>query len=261
MLLRNPLHLFILGREELRHRLHLYRTVVTLCGEDSADIVRYFPSTRGRVLQLTNGVEWGRFAAAGSRRGALRRDFEVPDGDVILLFVGNEFERKGLGPAMAALGHLDARYHLWVVGGDESMIAAASANAGVERVADRVRFFGTRTQGVEDLYGAADLFVLPSSHEAMPLVMLEAMAAGAVPVLTRFGAAVDTIVSGCNGYLVDRSAADIAAAVREATRTPEHLAAVRERAVETARGFDWPEVVRRYLDLIEEIHLSRAGKG
>jgi glycosyltransferase involved in cell wall biosynthesis len=257
MLLRNPLHLFILAREELRHRLHLYHAVVTLCGQDAADIVRYFPSTRGRVVQLSNGVDWERFARAGAKRPALRRTLGVAVDEVILLFVGNEFERKGLAAAMAALAELDRRHRLWVVGGDESMIAAAAHAARQLGVAERIRFLGTRTEGVADLFGAADLFVLPSSHEAMPLVLLEAMAAGAVPVVTRFGAAVDLVTPGENGYLVDRTAVSIAAAVREATRTPDVLAERRQAAVETARGYDWAMVVQRYLALVNAVHATR----
>jgi len=257
MLLRNPLHWFLLGREEIRHRLRLHRFVVTLSGKDSEDIGQVYPSTRDRVVQLSNGVHFDRFAAAAAKRPELRRAMGVGDDEVVLLFVGHEFQRKGLSQAIEALGMLDKRFRLWVVGGSASMIAAAAPEAAQWGVADRVRFFGTQKEGIEKFFGAADLMVLPSEYEAAALVLFEAMAAGLVPVVTPVGAAPDLIEHGVNGFLVDRSGASIAAAVNQAVHTPGELSALSKRANETAGRYGWPQVINRYLELVNEVHRSR----
>jgi glycosyltransferase involved in cell wall biosynthesis len=257
MILRNPLHLFILVREEIRHRFRLHNHIVTLSKKDTEDIGIAFPSTQGRVVQLSNGVDVARFAAAAARRPDIRRALDVLEDEIVLLFVGHEFDRKGLQPAIEALSCLDRQFILWVVGGSESMISNAKAEASRLGVADRARFFGTRKDGVEDFFGASDVFVLPSKYEAASLALLEAMAAGAVPVATPVGAAPDFIQHGVNGLLVEGTALSIAAAVRDATETPERLATMSKSAAESAHEFDWPQVVQRYLELIETVHSQR----
>jgi UDP-glucose:(heptosyl)LPS alpha-1,3-glucosyltransferase len=257
ILLRNPLHWFILVREELRHRLRVHRHIVTLSSRDTEDIVRLYPASRGRVTQFANGVRVERFAGVAAHRREIRRRAGLGEDDVVLLFVGHEFDRKGLSPTMEALRRLDRRIRLWVVGGTESMIATARAEAARLGVAERTTFFGTRREGIEEFFAAADLFVLPSHYEAAALVVLEAMAAGAVPVATPVGAAPDLIEHGGNGYLVERDPEAIAAAVRDATQTPGRLAELSKLAAETVKEYDWSRIVERYTELVERIHAGR----
>lgn len=55
-----------------------------------------------------------------------------------------------------------------------------------------------------DVLRSADVYILPSvTGEGMPIAMLEAMACGAIPVVTRLGAIASVIESGVNGYLVE----------------------------------------------------------
>lgn len=257
ILLRNPMHWFLLLREEVRHRLRLHKYVVTLCEKDTEDIGRAYPTTRGRVVQFSNGVHVSRFASAASRRPQIRQAMGVGENEIVLLFVGHEFDRKGLGPTIEALSYLDQRFKLWVVGGTESMISAAEAEATRIGVAKRTRFFGTLKNRIEDFFGASDLFVLPSNYEANALVVLEAMAAGAVPIATPVGAAPDLIQPGVNGFLVERSPQSIAAATREATETPDRLASMSKYAAERVQELDWAQVAQRYIELIERIYASR----
>lgn len=259
MIFRNPLHSFLLIREEIRHRLRIHKYVVTLCSSDTENVVLAYPSTRGRVVQLSNGVYVDSFADAALSRQQMRQAMGVEDNELILLFVGHEFDRKGLGLTIEALRHLDQRFKLWVVGGTQSMVSAAGSEADRAGVLERTRFFGTRLDGIAEFFGASDLFVLPSSYEATPLVMLEAMAAGLVPIMTRVGAAPDVIRPGVNGFLVDRDPESIAAAVREATETPGTLASMSQKAAECVQEFDWPRVVQRYIELVEKIYASRHG--
>src|SRR5829696_5368553 len=64
-----------------------------------------------------------------------------------------------------------------------------------------VRFLGQR-KDVAALLAGADLFVLPSLFEGLPLVILEAMAAGRPVVATRACGTAEVICDGATGRLV-----------------------------------------------------------
>lgn len=69
-------------------------------------------------------------------------------------------------------------------------------------IADQVLFIGVR-QDMPETYAALDIVVLPSLVESMPMVVLEAMAAGKAVIATRVGAIPNVIVDGANGLLTD----------------------------------------------------------
>ncbi|MCP2246518.1 glycosyltransferase [Lentzea aerocolonigenes] len=85
---------------------------------------------------------------------------------------------------------------LWLAG-DGSLRGALEA-----RGVDRVRFLGTRTD-VRDLLEAADVTVLTSDWEGMPIALLESLAAGR-PVVASDVDGVREVLSGGGGVLVPR---------------------------------------------------------
>ncbi|MFX8601121.1 glycosyltransferase, partial [Acinetobacter baumannii] len=92
---------------------------------------------------------------------------------------------KGVSDLIAALGALPAGLPQWRLtfagGGD---VAGYTAKAQAAGIADNIRFLGWVEQQVSaSLLASADAMVLPSYHEGLPLVILEALGAG-TPVLS-----------------------------------------------------------------------------
>lgn len=68
-----------------------------------------------------------------------------------------------------------------------------------------------------EMMRAHDIFLLPSLHEGLPKVLIEAMACGMICVASRIPGVTDLIEDGVSGYLIDGFAAeDIAATLRRA---------------------------------------------
>lgn len=111
-----------------------------------------------------------------------------------------------------------------------------------------VVFHGHRADARRSLASASYL-LLTSSSEGFPLVLVEAMAAGCIPIAydVRYGPA-DLIVPGRNGYLVKPGdIAGLAAAITKLRALPpRRLAAMRDAAIRTAARFSDVEITRAW---------------
>jgi glycosyltransferase involved in cell wall biosynthesis len=124
--------------------------------------------------------------------------------DVTVGMVGRLVEHKGHRDAIAAIAQLrrEGLPVTLIVGGDGPMLDPLRAAADELGVLDCVRFTG-RFEHVGDILSRIDLFVLPSSSEAQPLAITEAMAYGKPVVSTWFGGIPDLIAHGRTGLLVE----------------------------------------------------------
>ena len=109
---------------------------------------------------------------------------------------------------------------------DANIATAMAAEAQRAGLADRVRCPGL-THDVPSYLQAADLFVLPSRREGLPVALLEAMACGLPAIASRLKGSTDAIIeSGANGVLVP--AGDV-------TALAEAIAALLDDAAERRR--------------------------
>jgi glycosyltransferase involved in cell wall biosynthesis len=90
-----------------------------------------------------------------------------------------------------------------VFAGDGPMRPAAERLAKTLRLADRVRFMGDRDD-IHCLLTDADIFVLATRFEGLPLSILEAMRAGLPVIATNVGGVGEMVADGVNGFLTER---------------------------------------------------------
>ena len=116
-------------------------------------------------------------------RAQMRRELNVANTDILLLFIGSGFKTKGLDRALYSLASLPQplyqRSHLAVIGQDQSRAYRRLAHK--LGIAPKVRFLGGRSD-IPELLAAGDLLVHPADFENTGTILLEAIAAG-VPVI------------------------------------------------------------------------------
>jgi glycosyltransferase involved in cell wall biosynthesis len=135
------------------------------------------------IREVPNGVDLDRFRPDAAVRRLVRREFGTEDKITVALFVGGDWDRKGLSLAIDAVAFARASgalVELWALGsGDKRRFRAKAEAAGV---AEAIRFLGKQSEA-ERYFQAADLYLCCSSYEAFSLALLEA-AASALPLIT-----------------------------------------------------------------------------
>ena len=125
-----------------------------------------------------------------------------------------------------------------------------------------MRFWGWLDRGSEQirsLYDSSEIYVFPSEAENFPLVLLEAMRAGAAIITTKGTGCAEVV--GDTALLVEpQSPESIRAALIRLTSDPELCRRLSVAAQTRMRdNFTWPAVAGRYLDAYPKPRLSPAG--
>jgi glycosyltransferase involved in cell wall biosynthesis len=221
----------------------------------SAEVERHLPDTGGRVRTVQNGVDPDLFRPRSGDDERAHPAAGPAGGRLTALFVGGEWEGKGLRVAMEAIAR-SPEWRLVVVGrGDSERYTRIAAELGI---AERVRFAGPVVD-VAPVYRAADAFLLPTAYETFSLVTYEAAASGLPLLVSRVSGVEELLEPDVNGWFVARDPADIAARLEALARDPE----LRERLGHAARAaslrFSWDAMVDGYVAVYEELASAPAG--
>ncbi len=218
------------------------------------------PADKIRVLH--NGIETSRYRVEPGTREKMRELFGIgPDG-FLIGSLGHLGEQKGFRYLIEAAPEIlrafpSSRFLIFGEGelGDDLRRRASSALP-----AGKFLFPGFRDD-IPELLSAFDLFVLPSLWEGLPVVLIEAMAAGVPVVASDVDGNLEVTGGGEAGLGVPPAdPAALAAAVKtllgDRARREKLARAGRERARER---FDLEVMVRNYQDLYREVLEQRSG--
>jgi glycosyltransferase involved in cell wall biosynthesis len=228
------------------------------------DAVRRFDLKDDKVVTITNGTNLSVFSApeiTPSERAldaALRDSGKLPPFDDFCLFVGRLESRKAPDLLLRVLHEAPEANCVFV--GDGPMRPALERLTTDLGLQDRVAFIGyVRAADLPSLYARAQLLVLPSVSEAMPLVALEAMACGTPVLATRIAGLPSIVRDYETGVLVDPGdVPQMTLALRLLLRDKallEHMSAEARRMIE--QRFMWTEVAAGYVQLYRSLCLDR----
>ncbi len=198
---------------------------------------------RERIAVVRNGIDAAFFveSAAGA-------DDVSTQGSLRLLFVGRLAVQKNVPRLLRALSRTQSPVEV-VLAGDGELRTRHEQLARELRL-ERVRFVGSQTpEEVRNWMRWAQVFVLPSDKEGMPLVALEAMAMG-LPVLS-------TDVPGSrellrdSGMLVAATPEALAVGIDLLAGDPALRATLGERGRRQAAQHTWPEIAAQVTEEYE----------
>ncbi len=181
-----------------------HATIVANSQLGKKQVLTYYQYPEHLVHVIYNGVDHALFNPenAALYRSKIRLRFRIPLDAQVILFVANDWQRKGLHTLIHALGELKKRnlsVHALIVGrGRKNKLEPLLDHY---QLNDTVHFTGI-AQDVLPYYGAADLFVLPTLYDPFANVCLEAMACGLPVVTTLQNGASEIIENGKNGLIL-----------------------------------------------------------
>ena len=203
-------------------------------------------------VAVGNGRDPAVYHPDPAARRRLRAEFGTPEGRPVVIAVSRLVATKGY-PELAEAMRAVPEAELWVVGNrlasdrGEDM-AALLSKAGLD---GRLRLLGYR-EDVAALLAAADIFVLPSHYEGLPMSVIEAMLTGLPVIASDLPGTREQVVPKVTGLLVPRKQiAPLAAALQRLVGDPD----LRTRMGEAGRAraldrFNERIVVARTLDLL-----------
>jgi len=212
-------------RAALRWAMGHSAATTAVSGATAADLRRTLGIHEEAVRVVPNGIEMPR-----GERAALRRELNVGEDELLIVAIGNLYPVKGHAVLLRALAELEEQggapaWRLAIAGRgeEEQRLRDMAADAGI---ASRVHLLGFRSDA-PDILAGADLFVMPSLSEGLPLALVEAMATGLPIIASDVGGIPEVVAPDAEAVLVPvASPPALAAAIRSLLADPARRAAI-----------------------------------
>jgi glycosyltransferase involved in cell wall biosynthesis len=216
------------------------RRVIAVSQGTARELREFYGVREEQIVVVPNGVDHAVFRPApdAAARRALRERLGLPAGGFLALFVGGDWERKGVRDGIAAVAGL-ADVHFVILGsGDRAAMRAYAGRVGAAR---QVLFPG-QTRSPEEYYAACDAFLFPSRYEAFSLVTLEAAASGLPIIAHAVNGTEELVQDGENGWLVPLGPEALRARLVLLRDDSSRRARMSAAAVSSSRRYGWDRI-------------------
>ncbi|MCL4213953.1 MAG: glycosyltransferase family 4 protein [Gemmatimonadales bacterium] len=223
------------------------RAVIAVSSGVGRELQEHYGVSADLIHVIPNGVDHGTFhPVPASERHKLRAALGLPADRCIALFLGGDWERKGLRDAIGAVAGLPDM-ELVVVG--VGPVAPMQEHAERLGAAAQVRFVGKSTEP-QRWYQAADFLLFPSRYEAFSLVTLEAAASGLPIVAHAINGTEDLVADGENGFLSEWGVDALRGHVTRLRDDTALRVAMSGAAVESSRRYAWDRIAAEHLRVL-----------
>lgn len=213
----NPLHKTLLHLEKTAFEHPCLEKLYTNSRMVRDEILHFYKTDPKKIHVVHNGVEWHEMQApfdAWEEQQKCRASYSF-------LFIGHNYQRKGLRPLLQGLSLLSTQdFTLTVIGKDKNTahFKALAKRLGLE---NRVHFLGARTD-IIPFYQQSDCLVIPSFYDPFANVTLEALAMGLYVVSSKTNGGHE-VLSPESGTVIEAltDPTSVAAALEEALKHPK----------------------------------------
>ncbi|HQS30914.1 MAG: glycosyl transferase family 1 [Polaromonas sp. 39-63-203] len=252
----SPRLLTYLGLERARYAERPGRKIVVTSESLRAIMQSGYPASSPMISVITPGITMPRQPESMSRKHQARALLGLPSDRYCLLFVGNDYKKKGLQAVLGALALLSADAVLAVVG-NPAHIPTFRALAASLKLDSRVFFLGSLPD-VAPAYEAADCLVHATLEDTFAMVALEAMSHG-LPVVVSGSAycgIADLLTDGANAMVLrdPRNVEALAKTLEQLIGSPALQETLKAGAVAFASHYEWKSLAEQQEALYVSVH-------
>lgn len=200
------------------------------------------------------GIDLETFRATKSSK-IIRDEFGIGSSDIVIIYVGRLEQVKGIAYLFEAAKNLSKRFKniRFLIVGDGPL------RSKFEKHSDPQTILTGWRNDVANLLNAADIFVLPSISEGLPISILEAYALERPVIATNVGAVANTVVNRETGLLTQPADwKGLAKAISYLVENPEVRHKIGIRGKEYVKEhFDWECILDKYEEIYESCMMKR----
>ncbi|MFH1421706.1 MAG: glycosyltransferase family 4 protein [Planctomycetota bacterium] len=199
----NPKQKTMLSIEKRVFNSKMLRKVIAISELDRRLIKQYYNIPEEKIKVIYNGVNMARFNPSVSKfRQQIRSKFGISEKSDVALFAGLDFKRKGLASLIESVSLLEEKNDnlVCLIVGSNNYIKYQTMAKRLG-IMNKIIFAGASAK-VEEFYGAADFFVMPTLYDPFANVHLEALACGLPVITTSQAGGAELIQCGKNGFVI-----------------------------------------------------------
>jgi len=240
----SPRLLAYLGLERLRFAVRLGRQVIVTSSSLQAVMISCYPDCSKMLSVITPGITMPKLPITPQQKQEARALLGLPAADRCLLFVANDYRKKGLRTLLMALAQLPVGVVLAVVG-NAAQIPLFSEQVKTLKLSHRVFFLGSLSD-VGPAYEAADCLVHPTLEDTFAMVVLEAMAHGLPVVVSgpKYCGIAGLLQHGINAVILDdpEDTSQLHQAIGQVLSQPVLRHHLIQGATDFAMHYEWREM-------------------
>lgn len=205
---------------------------------------------KGPLEVVDNGIDYdlGAEGDIGSFKAEARKELNIPEKSLALLFVGQHIWEKGIGIILEALNlvrdTVDFKMSFIGDGYARKELQQMVKKLGLE---DRISILGVIRDRdlLQKYYAASDIFIFPSLYDNAPLVVREAAAMATPSIIPQNSTASEVIRPDFNGFLTEATAEKYAEKIRLLNGERDLVLTAGKNAKNT--------LVRNWEDVVDEV--------
>lgn len=225
-----------------------YDAVISISDDAQRSILKWLsPADRRKYSLILNGVDIKKIDDA---KPIKRSQIGIGQDDVLIMCVGRLEAVKNHSMQIKALARLTDNFRLVLVG-DGSLKSALQEYARELNVSSRVFFLGIRSD-VPSLIRAADIIILTSHWEGLPLACIEGMAC--CPFIGTNVNGIAEVLSSAGILVNDNDSEELSNQILRLIKDKELYEQIKESCRRRAEQFEISDTLKQYLQIYSAIH-------
>ncbi len=243
-----------------KHNIRRAKQVIAISQSIKNEVLHYYHLPEDRINIIYNGVNTKNFTPENRPKyfAEIRERHGISGDEMVLVFAGNPFVRKGLKYTIEALPNLETKnYRLLIIGRDDPNKQPYVDIIHKLGLDDKVIWIGI-TPEIEKYFAASDMFILPTRYEPFGIVIVEAMASGLPVVTSKLAGAAELINDGKDGlHLKDPTdSGEISEKLNYLIQSDHERKRIGKKARKKAEHYTWEAAAKQMLEVFEKASKS-----